>query len=142
MENNNLRQNEPLRQTLYETKEKLTTPRTVRIRSINFYASLAVSVIVSIIICASMFFVGWITSQIEDTISSSSAMSFFVFTSASLLFLTLFLALPAILNCKYGWKTVVVTILFQSIILFFGVTAISVITASNNPSTPEPRYYD
>jgi hypothetical protein len=110
-------------------------------KKINFYAALAVSIIVTIVIAGVVFFVAMLSSQLNINTYDSDFGALIV-TSAILLISTLFLGLPSLLTNRYGWKTIIVTIIFQSVMVFFAVTAIAAITTTNQPEQPSPYPLD
>ena len=107
-------------------------------KKINFYAALAISIIVTILIAGVVFFVGVLSSQFNAN-SYDSDFGALVVASAILLITTLFLGLPVLLSSRYGWKTVIVTIIFQSIMVFFAVTVIAATNMTGQPD-PSPQY--
>lgn len=107
-------------------------------RVINFYAALAISLIVTVIIAGTIFLIGLLLTTQFSNSPSSDSFAVFIIMATLLLVLMFFFGLPALLNSRYGWKTVVITLIFQSIFLFFAVTAIAVISETGTIDQPSP----
>lgn len=116
-------------------KEVVTT---TRVKTINYYAALAIALITTIV---AGLFVGLSVMLIEAANISYEFQSI-VGSAAFFADAALFFGLPVLLNSKYRWKTILVTIIFQSIILFISVFIISMIFGQNQQDNSQDYYND
>ncbi len=116
-----------------EAPTEKSTVVTTRIRVVNYYAALAISLIVSIITAAFFALAAYLASQVSYEYQSMLGITTFVTASV------LFVGLPLLVGSKYRWKTVLATYIFQSILLFFIVFMISAIFGGQDSSS-SPNY--
>ncbi len=106
---------------------------------INFYAALAIGIIVTIIISVVVFVAGLIVAGLSNTINGTNDWAPLVATATILVMVMLFFGLTTLLTSRYGWKTIIMTLIFQSIFLFGAAAAIAAIVGpASTSSTPIP----
>jgi uncharacterized membrane protein len=123
-----------------ETTDTSSEARVVSVkpvRTINIYAALGIGLLVVVAIALLtlvLYGVQVATGQVDSYSSSlSGAVLGYVIAIA-----TVFLTLPALINSRYGWKTIVATYLFQSLLTFVILALLSFLgaPAQNSPVYP------
>lgn len=104
------------------------------VQRINFYAALGIAILTVLLLAGFSFFVlvtsGGLSYEFQQMTSQSGMLAA----------LALFFTLPVLIANKYGWRTVVTTILVQSLLIFFVTVILSLVVS--NGDQPDPYGYD
>lgn len=123
-----------------ETLEEKSAMVTRRVKAINYYAAIAIALIVSVISASFFVLAVYLVSQVSYDYQAMLGITTFITTAV------LFIGLPLLAGSKYRWKTVLATYIFQSILLFFIVFMLSAIfggqSSSTSPDYPSPYQSD
>src|SRR5690606_20127876 len=83
------------------------------VQRINFYAALGIAILTMIILTGLIVLLMLTSGSLDYQYQQPVGMSGFIAGMA------IFLALPVLLASKYGWRTIVATVLTQSLLTFF-----------------------
>jgi hypothetical protein len=110
------------------------------IKVINYYAALAIALIVSVVSAGFFVLAAYLASQVSYNFQEMLGIAALITTSI------LFIGLPLLVGSKYRWKTVLATYIFQGIFLFFIVFTLSAIFGGQeslrSPGEPLPYQSD
>lgn len=118
--------------TTSDDKQVITTKRPTQQR-INYYAALAIALIMAVILPI-LVFAG---TAISESGNLSTDMMNYLGLSSGVLIIVFALGLPPLVIGKYGWRTVLTSILLEVLLLFVATSGIALFVGqTNNQPTP------
>lgn len=123
-----------------ETKEKGSTPITRGAKTINLYAAAGIAILVTALaglIALSAAFVA--ASNGNDTSYYNDAAPIMSLV-ASFVIIVLGLGLPTLLGAKFGWRTVVMTIIIEALLVFIITSGFVLFAGSLASDQPKAIY--
>lgn len=119
--------------------KKESTPVTRRGQSINLYAALGIAILVTALTGLIALLATFIaTSTGNDTGYNDAAPVMSLV--ASLLIIVLAVGIPTLLGAKFGWRTVVMTIIIEALLVFIITSGFVVFAGGQASDQPKAIY--
>ncbi len=103
-------------------------------KPINIYGALAISILVTVAIIILIVSLGWLFEAVIGHVDETAGL--FI----ALPVIVMFILLPVLLAGKYGWQTVVATIILQSLLLPLAMILTVLVTSGFPDSDSSDRY--